>query len=203
MINHKYKCIFIHIQGTGGSSIEQAVHGKDWWEVRPDTKHIRASTAKRIYSDYWDEYFKFGFVRNPWSRLLSLSRFPSQTGVTINNKVTPPTINLDKYLEKFPDCEIDPRSASNHDRDDILEGGVYMSLLGQELDFIGKLENIKEDFSYISDKIKCRSQLPHMKKSNRKKLPGHYTDYYNDQLIDVVRKRHMLDIEKFKYKFEE
>lgn len=199
MIDHKYKCIFIHIQGTGGSSIEQAIHGQDWWGVCPGTKHIRASTAKRIYSDYWDEYFKFGFVRNPWSRLLSLSRYSTQTGVAVNNK----KINLDKYLKIYPECEIDHRSASKHDRDDIIEGGVYISLLGQELDFIGKLENIKEDFSYICDKIKCRSQLPYIKRSSRKKLPGHYTDYYNDQLIDVVRKRHMLDIKKFKYKFEQ
>ena len=64
MISHKYKCIFIHIPRTAGTFTELLIDGKDWWVPKGygsfrQEKHIIASQAKKIYKDYWDEYFKF------------------------------------------------------------------------------------------------------------------------------------------------
>ena len=71
MINHKYKCIFIHIPRCAGSSVELAIDGRDWWNVDISQKHMTAESCKKLYKDYWDEYFKFSFVRNPWSMEVS------------------------------------------------------------------------------------------------------------------------------------
>ena len=57
MIDHKNKCIFIHIPGCAGSSIELSLVKKDWWLIGKKTKHIFASDAKKVYSEYWDDYF--------------------------------------------------------------------------------------------------------------------------------------------------
>ena len=59
MINHEYKCIYVHIPRTGGSFIEKVIDGVDWWEKNKEEKHLTASKAKILYKDYWDEYFKF------------------------------------------------------------------------------------------------------------------------------------------------
>ena len=72
MISHKHKCIFIHIQRTGGTSIERWLQGEDQWNLKHNYKHITTSYAKeRAYPEYYDDYFKFTFVRNPYERVLS------------------------------------------------------------------------------------------------------------------------------------
>ena len=74
MISHKHKCIFIHIPRTGGTSIEKALTEADWWKVDKKTKHLDCKTAKNLYKDNWNEYFKFTIVRNPWDWMVSLFR---------------------------------------------------------------------------------------------------------------------------------
>ena len=71
MISHKHKCIFIHISRTGGSTIERLLQGEDQWNRDPYSKHITTARAKKLYSEWWDDYFKFTFVRNPYDRVLS------------------------------------------------------------------------------------------------------------------------------------
>lgn len=73
MIDHKTKCIFVHIQRTGGTAIEKLFIKNDMWlSGRPNHKHLLASQAKKLYKDYWNDYFKFSFVRDPWSRTVSM-----------------------------------------------------------------------------------------------------------------------------------
>ena len=71
MISHKHKCIYIHIQRTGGTTIERWLQGEDQWNIQPNYKHITATFAKKIYSEYWNDYFKFAFIRNPSERVIS------------------------------------------------------------------------------------------------------------------------------------
>jgi hypothetical protein len=99
MINHKFKCIFIHIPCAGGTSIENWICGKDYWNIDNKEKHLLSCQAKEMYAEYWDEYFKFSIVRNPYRRTVSMLKDPSFFGVTIDEG------NLDftnrmKHLQK-------------------------------------------------------------------------------------------------------
>ena len=85
MICHKHKCILVHIPACAGSSMEKAIVGYDWWDKDPETKHLKSHQAKKIYSEYWSDYFKFSFVRNPWSRTLSLAQHKCHK-VHVNHK---------------------------------------------------------------------------------------------------------------------
>ncbi|MAF24663.1 hypothetical protein CL634_03700 [bacterium] len=201
MISHEHKCIFIHIPGCAGSSIERAIVGRDWQKIDYPTKHILASTAKEIYSEYWADYFKFSLVRNPWDRLKSLARFPVFYGCRIKDD----EISVSEYLKKFPKIEIDCRSKSFGLKvDKIIPNSVYLNTLNEELDFIGKFENLQEDFNFICDETGIsRQQLSHTQTSARyfKKKPRPYTEYYNDKTRRLVAKRFAKDIEYFSYKF--
>ena len=82
MISHKHKFIFIHINKTGGSSIERAIdpsiptHNSKTNRVCPSAavgntyhkgKHFPARKMWANHPDCFDLYFKFTFVRNPWA----------------------------------------------------------------------------------------------------------------------------------------
>jgi hypothetical protein len=79
-ISHKYKAIFVHIQRTGGNSVQKvfADHDPDLIEAVPvdpakkRTKHCFASDIRAaIEPATFAAYTKFAVVRNPYERMAS------------------------------------------------------------------------------------------------------------------------------------
>ena len=85
IISHKWKCIFVHMPRTAGTSIETLLVGCDWWEIERQTKHIRASQAKAIYAKWWDSYVTFSVWRPYEDRLESFRKaFDHATAIEPN-----------------------------------------------------------------------------------------------------------------------
>ena len=66
------------------------------------------------------------------------------------------------------------------------------------VDFIGRFENIEEDFKIITDKLNIKRTL---KKTNTSKRKEDYRAYYNQETkakVGIIYKR---DIELFNYEF--
>ena len=198
MICHKHKCIFIHIPRCGGTSMEVAISGQDWWKVERSTKHLVASTAKKIYEPYWNDYFKFSFVRNPWDRMVSMSKFSKFYGVDLDNG----NKNMSKYFKKFPKIEVDRRSESKNDKFEPIENAVFLNILNVELDFIGRFENINEDFEFVCESI-GEPPLSFVNHSKTQSKHKHYTEYYDEETKQIVAERYAKDIEYFGYEFGE
>lgn len=196
MICHKHKCIFIHIPRTGGTSIEQSIRPD--WKLHKfcNEKHIIASTAKRIYSEYWDEYFKFAFVRNPWDRMVSMAKYPRFYGC----KIISSKIDVSGYIEKYPGTEIDSRTESVHDEVQPIQNAVYKNILNEELDFIGKFENIEQDYNKVCAIINCSNKLIHFEKYKERERD--YTEYYTDETQALVAKKYENDIIQHGYTFK-
>ena len=185
MISHKHKCIFVHIPKCAGTSIEKCFVGKDWWDVDKRTKHIHASRAKKLYREHWDGYFKFSFVRNPWDLLVSWYNFKNVT------------LDFKSFLTEY---EFDYRGRWWWPKS-LFYTDFLLQQDGTELvDFIGRFENLQEDFNVVCDKIGIpRQDLPHARKSKHK----HYTEYYDDETRQIVAEKYAKDIEYFGYEFGE
>lgn len=155
MISHDYRCIFIHIPRCAGTSVETWLCGRDWWDVAPSEKHMIASQARQVYADWWDEYFKFSVVRNPYSRSRSLLKFSDHFGL---RKVVGAPIDFSGYMSLFgpqPVVEHDYRFAT---REQLLnerhrQGCIYGNILDENIDFVGKFEDLRNDMEFLRERL--------------------------------------------------
>jgi Sulfotransferase family len=206
MFCHQLKCIYVHIPKTAGQSIETAflkVLGLTW-ETRaplllrpndnpdlgpPRLAHLTASeyvSCGYITPAQFNSYFKFGFVRNPWDRIVSeyhyryYGRGLRFKQFLFNN--WPKLVWSDAYRHIIPQCEY-----------------LYDKHGNLLVDYIGRYENLQADFDEICRRLCINEQpLPHINKSSR---DGLYTDYYDDESREYVFRLYQKDIETFKYEF--
>jgi len=200
MISHKYRCIFVHIPRTAGTSIEYSIIGDDWWNINPQTKHIFSQTARNHYKDYWDDYFKFSVIRNPWDRLVSMTRYSSFYNIHIKNHL----IDITNYVQNFPNCEIDFRSlSSNEDIYFSAPNSLYQNILSPDIDFVVKYENLENDMLKVFDHIKFPGKLQKIKckTGNNDYKKFHYSKYYTDETKEIVYNIYKNDIKKFSFQF--
>lgn len=207
MIDHENEIIFIHIPRTGGTSIENALLGSDFWNVDHRNKHASCHIAKEEYSEYWDDYFKFTFVRNPWDRHVSMLKhekfYYGETQNFGNGKLD--MTKLEQYISKFgkppTTIEFDYRFFERNDIEKfgIIPKGIYTNYIGKEMDYIGRFENLQGDFNSITKELGiAKRELP---KSGASKKRKPYTDYYDDGTRDLINSMYEFDIAKFNYTF--
>jgi len=174
MILHEHKTIFVHINKTGGSSIEQAMIGE---HAIPE-KHYNVRDYLRRYPAEFKNYFKFTFIRNPWDKVVSQYFF--------QKKVKNLKVSFEQFVYK-------PTGRVFQNQLD------WITLNGEmAVDFVGRFENLQTDFDIVCNKIgHDRLWLPHIHKSNRR----HYSQYYNKETRDYIGRLYSQDVEYFGYKF--
>ena len=167
MISHELKCIFIHIPRTAGSSIERTLVGNDWWNIDRKTKHLIASQAKKLYSEYWNDYFTFSFVRDPYSRMLSMTTFNKMRKIYYGNAVPFAGIITDQHINEYKKLFGHP-ILIEHDyrfykREEVenethRENCVYGNILDEPIDYIGRFETLEDDFNNICNIIGAKGK---------------------------------------------
>jgi len=196
MICEKYNCIFIHVPKTGGCSIEHVLDPNVKLDTYSMISRVLGNTELVDKHAKVEKYansnqFKFAFVRNPWDWLVSYYKW-----MKLNRDLT--TQDFKAWVKANPN----PLPHSQHS---------YISVGGNVIvDFVGRFENLQEDFDKVCDKIGIpRKKLPHKNSSKYiKNAEGkweverkHYTEYYDDETKDIVSERYAKDIEYFGYKF--
>lgn len=151
MISHQYKCIFVHIPRCAGTSIEVWLGGTDLWLTEPDKKHLLASQAKKIYADYWDDYFKFSIVRNPFLRTRSCLKFSEFFGINVSPDGS---LDFSGYRTHFGEDVVVEYDYRFYDRADMvnarhLPGQVYGNIIDEPLDFIARFETLADDMAHV------------------------------------------------------
>ena len=188
------KSIFIHIPKTGGVSVCEALYGEQ-------IGHRKIKDLKLYDKNRFENYFKFAFVRNPWSRIVSAFHFLKQGGFNDRDKEW-----AEKKLHDINDFSkfVIKLNQDKSFRKIILEKNHftpqtdYICINSKvEVDFIGKLENISKDFSIIKQKLNTKTELPHKNKSSHKD----YSEYYNSRTKDIIGKIYKKDIEILNYKY--
>ena len=178
--------VFIHINKTGGSSIEKALG------LRLDHSTALEKRA-RIGYPAWESRFTFAFVRNPWDKVLSHYTYRMRAGHT-NLGARPvdfPTWVRLAYGDRDPYYVDTPKMFMPQRRWITDAAGTII------VDHVGRFERLHEDFDEICARIGRSAELPHLKASSH----GDYRSAYDAATADIVRAAFTEDIEEFGYGF--
>jgi hypothetical protein len=66
------------------------------------------------------------------------------------------------------------------------------------VDFIGRFENLADDFAYVCNYLNLQATMPFLNKSQHRS----YQSYYNDNTRDLIAEHCQKDIALFGYEFE-
>jgi hypothetical protein len=207
-LSFKKKFIFFHIYKTGGTSIYKSLdryidkpnillkklakagNNQFYKEILNDilnNGHVNAIDAKdNLPPKIFKNYFKFAFVRNPWDIQVSLYYYTLKNQKHFQHKMVKDMGSFDKYIEWRVNNEVRLQKDFLYSNDTLL------------VDFVGKIENIEEDFKIICKKLNIDDvKLLHKNKSNHKK----YHSHYNDRTRKMIEEAYKEDIKIFNYKY--
>ena len=157
------------------------------WIIQKDNPREFNNWLQNINGEELKSYFKFIFVRNPFNRLIS----------AWNDIDKPTSPDFKKFVkEGIFDKNGNPKRLHYQ-----IQSSLFETLEGYSLnlDFIGKVENIKNDWEKLCNMANIPYQeLGHYAKRNH----NHYTTYYDDEIVKIVSKWYKRDLELFNYKFE-
>ena len=207
VINTRFKFIFLHVPKAAGTSVMSSLNQVpgDHQSWLASTKHetlaefLTNLPNRRSFSDrlLWrdpTDFFKFGFVRNPWDRMSSFYRY---------------------LVEKRPKEEVDTVSnfsdflLQSHDRVAWIEQLYGMkSQLDYfsrpdgtiQADFLGHYEYLHEDFSAVTRQLGCNATLGHDNRSTNNR--SDYRDQFDARLVEIVADRFAEEIELLGYSFD-
>ena len=206
----EYGLIYVaHIPRTGGNAVKLALRLSDAghrdWETTKEALAIQrewANYKRNTGMSVWDGYFKFALVRNPFDLLPSLYYLPNRSDIRA----------MRPSWEDFV-------------RDPILKPGgegtqrlPQSNIIGPEVDFIMKFENLAEDFENMLAAAGISKPYPALPPPepysllNATKTPPNvitpdrlpYQQYYTEPwMIEAVYENFAADFERFGYEWEE
>lgn len=204
VVDEKRNFIFIHIYKTAGNSVRRALEmGTDGFiGAHVDMKDVRNALIKQGKQEFFDNAYKFSFVRNPYDWMVSLYHHmkafgegPKQApvkeqnmsfsegiryiGGLINQEKVPGTNKYQRQLDFFTDDEVE----------------------GLLVDKVYRFEALEDSIKNICTVLHTPYKgVPVVNKSATRKQ-RHYKEYYNQEdkeyVFDLLEK----DFNFFGYSF--
>ena len=186
-----YRCIFIHIPKTAGTSVARAL-------FNTESRHIPCVEYEKANPKKFRRYFKFAIVRNPWDRLLSAYRYLRRGGMNRADRAWAET-HLASYqsFEQFVHEWVNETNVGAwvHFRpqvDFITDANGNMAM-----DYLGRMERLDADFEVICREIGLSVLLPRLNEGAK----DHYSKAYSSEMIEIVGNSYRRDIRLLNYSF--
>lgn len=202
LISDSHRMLFVHVQKTGGVSIDRMLkaHIDDLRTVT--SRHATLSKILRTDPEL-HAYWTFGFVRNPWTRMVSWWSMIEKW-----NKFSGPRSGKDLSGRKLNAFWL--AADQYHDFEEFIMRGPdehrrlrtpqidYLTARNRRADFIGRTETFNADFRAVL----ARFDLPLIEpeQHNVSKHGSHHA-YYNDATRKRVADVFAKDIELFGYEY--
>ncbi|SMD36464.1 Sulfotransferase family protein [Reichenbachiella faecimaris] len=210
LFSKKYRFIFFHTPKVAGSSITKALRK---YSNYPNERiynymidYLGEIPAIGLYplhispidlykklknKNTFDTFLKIAFVRNPWDWHVSQFNYHKQNRNAFFFK-TFQKFSFREYIDWATDPENIKKARSS--QFDFLSNNQGELMV----DFIGRYENLQEDFNKICDKLQIDEKIPIVNTSKRNK---NYREYYDDYTKNKIEDTFKKDLEKFNYNF--
>lgn len=217
LISHDRRFLFFHVAKVAGLSLREAlspyVAEPEKFKIRRPIKYVNGelnplyviwdstlihatamATRKEFGDSIFKSYFKFAFVRNPWDWQVSMYHFILKETAHIHHERVKALPGFAEYLEwMINEKKPFARGATRFQKDMVCdENGEVI------VDFIGRFENLTDDFSYVCSHLGLDANIPYLNKSVHRS----YQSYYNDQTRQLVAEYAKEDIDLFGYHFD-
>jgi len=217
LLSVKYNFLFVHIAKTGGTSVRAALAPLRWRDpmyipqfiasrlshatghriASKLPRHARIIAAKEMLpQELFESLFKFAFVRNPWDLQVSSWHHLQRERPKLVEHVTD--------FKEFIRWKLDPERTDQYHIDTSIERQTdYLKDLDGTIlvDFIGKYENLQEDYEEACRRIGIKPPpLPHKRQAKNRK---NYHSYYDEETAELMAQYFREDIETFGYCFDE
>jgi len=192
-ICHDKKCIFVHVPKAAGRSVAESLG----WDRNLYGGHHPAASLKSIYPECYNNYFVFGFCRNPITRAISAYNYFKNSKTFrrqfIDGEVfsaIDASSNFDEFCKDFL-IDSKPLELIDH-----LKPQYYFLCDSPTdkilVDFLGRVESIEKDFKIITERLNIKAELGHKNKGT-----GQYA--INKETEEMIREIYKKDFEIFYY----
>lgn len=206
------KTVFIHIPKSAGSVMAQelfkANKAIEGLSQELDKHESAYAVANYMKYDLYLEFFKFAFTRNPFDRMVSWFHYYQNLWRNPEDKPCNQDC-IDRFLEMDFDTWI--KSLKRYEdggcRSEIacpfhFIANQYQYVIWKDgrifVDFIGKVENIEEDWTLVCEKVGLpQDNLPIGNKTEH----NDYRSYYTEETKEIVSAQYARDLEFFNYSF--
>ncbi|WP_243397348.1 sulfotransferase family 2 domain-containing protein [Crocosphaera subtropica] len=184
---------------------------KDWFN------HIPAYLVKeKLGLSKWDTYFKFCVIRNPWDKMVSTYWYNKNK----NNKLPDfktwlfnwyfkyvPKRNVQDWIQSFPrktsyitwlkKSPLIPQSTN------IIDRNIYTINNKLALNYYIRFENLSDGIEEVCQKLNlpCDLQKLGNYKASYRQKQRHYSEYYDQETMNIVSKIFAKEIQEFSYQF--
>ena len=196
-VNHQLKTILIHNAKAAGTSMYLALN--------MEHSHDTQEQSRAKHSEYWDQYFKFAFVRSPVDRAISTYEFVKMDRSWYHDNISP---NEDG---RHGDRQKDYERVQGKSLDDclqmLLDDPKSLTHPGwrpqsqfisdpDELDFLGRYERLEADWETLTGLLRVR--LP-LEKINVTKQLQDRRKYYTLFAVEACKRLYAADYLNFNY----
>ena len=209
MVSHDARVVFVHVQKTGGSTIDAflraALPDGGGVNTRGGGRHARLRQILRTNPEL-TKYWIFGFVRNPWARLLSWHSMiirRRDAAAAGDEEATRRIGRNDMWRAVIDDyTDFDTFVLRGLDEIPTLHWPQvsYLQSKNRIADFIGRQETFDADMSAVLARIGLEAPSE-FGRTNAAPDPHAYRDAYTPAMRDKVAQVFVRDLRAFSYEF--
>lgn len=212
IISDKHKYIFIAIPKTGSTTIQNFLRKNDdscrmnCIQINNETirvdAHIETKKLKKIMGKKFDEYVKFTFIRNPYSRVVS-SYFFYKNGKTLRSRffIRNLMARLNIILTRIFPFSVWSIIKPQKKMTDYLYDNDNQLLIN----LVGKTENLNEDLLMISKQLGISVKdetVPFKNKSTHSSVESYYSNKLYKKLYSKILKKDLKIYDKYCYRIQ-